>query len=115
MNKKFDDWLQQQLGLKTATPTYSAADVTEIGEARLKFDRAFENFLVEAEAWNDQHALEEEEEEEEDEEKDEDFAEEHTEASPPPVHAVRFHDRRRQDAARDREARALHPGAQGGR
>jgi hypothetical protein len=90
VNKKFDDWLQQQLGLKTATPTYSAADVTEIGEARLKFDRAFENFLVEAEAWNDQHALEEEEEEEEDEEKDEDFAEEHTEASPPPVHAVRF-------------------------
>ena len=91
MNKKFDDWLDQQLGLKTATPTYLAADVTEIGEAEQKFDQAFENFLVKMEAWN----------EENDPEGDDpfaDFAEEHTEtgkSAAPASACSTLHDRRR--------------------
>jgi hypothetical protein len=84
---KFKDWLQQQIGLKkTASPTYPADDATEIGEARQKFDQAFENFLVEMEAWNEENAPGEDEESN----PFSDFGAEHTETPPPPVHAVRL-------------------------
>jgi hypothetical protein len=75
----------KKVELKVAPPTYSAADVTEIGEARQKFDQAFENFLVQMEAWNEENAPE-------GDKGFAHFAKEHTKTKTPPspVHAVRF-------------------------
>jgi hypothetical protein len=86
MNKNFDDWLQQQLGLKTATPTYPASDSVPVEDARLKVDEAFEAYLVEEEAWNEENAPGEDEEDD----PFANFAEEHSEneTPPPPVHAA---------------------------
>jgi hypothetical protein len=87
MNKKFDDWLEQQLGLKTATPTYPALNSVPAKDAREKVDEVFHDFLVEAEAWSEKHTPGEDEEEDS---PFSDFAAEHTETEtpPPPVHAA---------------------------
>jgi hypothetical protein len=55
MNKKFDDWLQQQLGLKTGTPTYPALGSVPVETARLTLDQVFDEFLRLATVWNDEH------------------------------------------------------------
>src|SRR6266446_9196575 len=87
MTKKFDDWLQQQVGLKTAPPTYSAADATEIKAARKEIDQVFDTFLAVTTGWNDQYNTPDD-----DNDADNPFTEyaaENTETPPPPVHAAR--------------------------
>jgi hypothetical protein len=57
MNKKFDDWLQNQLGPKTAAPTYPAPGRT-VEEARTEIAKAVAGFLRTAEAWWPAHLQE---------------------------------------------------------
>ena len=55
MNKNFDDWLQQQIGLQPGTPTYPALGSVPVEEARLTLDQVFGEFIQLAERWNDEH------------------------------------------------------------
>jgi hypothetical protein len=84
MKKTFDDWLQQQLGLKKGTPTYSAADATEIGKARQEIDQVFDAFLDVTTEWNDKYKAPDD-----DDDPFAEYAAKNTETTPPPpVHAA---------------------------
>jgi hypothetical protein len=88
MNKKFDDWLEQQLGLKAvATPTYPALNSVSAEEARAKFGQVFDEFLRATVEWNGPAEQDEEDDEQEEDDPFLDFAEAHEE-KPRPVHAV---------------------------
>jgi hypothetical protein len=79
MNKNFDDWLQQQLGLKTATPTYPTRDAMTVEQARERVASDFDALIREAEEWWNPNAFER-------------FARKvlnEGKAPPPPVHAQR--------------------------
>jgi hypothetical protein len=90
----FGDWFEQQkqqfeeakAAKVTPTPTYPALDSVPVEKARKKIDQVFDDFLLEAEAWNAEYNPEDEEEDS----PFSDFAEEHTETGipDPPVHAA---------------------------
>jgi hypothetical protein len=101
MNKKFDDWLEQQLGLKTGTPTYPKPDRT-VEEARAEISKAVASFLQTAERWWPPHleeaAAREEQKQREKARLDEAIAERRgiapplepkIEITPPPVKGIR--------------------------
>jgi hypothetical protein len=100
----FTDWFAQQkqrveaakrkkIELRPAPPTYPALNSVLVEEARKKFDRIFDAYLVAAEAWNGAYARDDEQgDEQSNDDPFEDFAEDDVEAPkapPPPVHAAR--------------------------
>jgi hypothetical protein len=89
MNKKnFDDWLQQQIGLKTAAPTYPARNAMPVEDAREKVAADFKQLLREAQEWWQHHPPTEEP--VDDDDPYEQFARDaQDEEEPPPVHAQR--------------------------
>jgi len=88
MNKKFDDWLEQQLGLKTGTPTYPARDSMPVEEARARVASDFRHWLQVADEWRQRQSAKDDD----DANPFELYGDEHAEKEdedPPPVHAQR--------------------------